>query len=358
MTALSPGANIGVLGGGQLGRMLAIAGANLGFNVHIFCPEEDSPAARVAASHWHADYTDEAALLAFADACDVVTLEFENIPAGAASKIASSGTAFWPGEKSLVMSQDRLDEKRYLNEIGIKTADYRPIHARAQLSDALQALGTSTILKTRRDGYDGKGQAVIRSAQDIPRAWEKIGGVPAILEAMVPFSCEISVIVCRTQSGETSTWAPPRNIHKEGILAQAIVPSGVDPKVETQARAHAVHLATALGYVGVLALEFFVMENGDLLANEFAPRVHNSGHWTPEGCQTGQFEQHIRAITGWPLGDTRRLFDIEMDNLIGAEGMTRAANLASNETLTLYGKHEARKGRKMGHITRRIDPRS
>ena len=358
MTPLAAGASIGILGGGQLGRMLASAGAALGFDMHIFCPEEDTPAARVAASHWQADYTDAAALLAFAKACDVVTLEFENVPVAAADVVAGSGTPLYPGARSLAVSQDRVTEKRFLNEAGIATADYVPIHARAQLIEALEALGGTAVLKTRRDGYDGKGQAWLRSPKDVGRAWSRLEGAPSILEAAVPFKCEISVLVARGANGETATWAPPRNIHKDGILVQSVVPSGVSAETQNEARALAVKLVDELGHVGVLALEFFVMKDGSLLANEFAPRVHNSGHWTPEICPTGQFEQHIRAISGWPLGDTSRMFDAEMDNLIGEAGVFDPAALKPNETLTLYGKREARKGRKMGHITRRLAPRT
>ncbi|MCL4143024.1 UNVERIFIED_CONTAM: hypothetical protein GTU68_024249, partial [Idotea baltica] len=258
------------------------------------------------------------------------------------------------GEQSLAVSQDRVVEKRFLNDAGIATAANIAIHARAQLTEALEELGGAAVLKTRRDGYDGKGQAWLRSPEDVPKAWARLEGEPSILEAAIAFECEISVLVARGANGETATWAPPRNVHEDGILAQSIVPSGVSKATQNEARAQAVKLVDALGHVGVLALEFFVMPDGSLLANEFAPRVHNSGHWTPEICPTGQFEQHIRAISGWPLGDTYRMFDAEMDNLIGEAGLYDPATLKPNETLTLYGKREARPGRKMGHITRRL----
>ena len=296
MTALPPGAVIGILGGGQLGRMLANAASQLGFDVHVFCPESDAPAARVAMKHWQADYSDSDALTGFARACDVVTLEFENIPVGAVEAIVATGTPLHPGAKSLALSQDRADEKAFLQSIGIATADYRIIDSDADIAPALAALGGKGVLKTRRDGYDGKGQAWLKNEADIAVGWESVGRAPCVL---------------------------------------------VD----------------ALGHVGVLALEFFVMADGRLIANEFAPRVHNSGHWTPEACQTGQFEQHIRAIAGWKLGDTHRLFDAEMINLIGTAGLVDPSSLAPNETLTLYGKREARAGRKMGHITRRLGAR-
>tara|TARA_R110000787_G_scaffold44093_14_gene108087 strand:- start:7900 stop:8979 length:1080 start_codon:yes stop_codon:yes gene_type:complete len=357
MTGLPPGAVIGILGGGQLGRMLASAASQLGFDVHVFCPEDDAPAARVAMKHWQAGYDDDAALSGFARACDVVTLEFENIPVSAVEAIAATGTPLHPGAKSLAVSQDRADEKAFLNSIGIATADYRTIDRETDIAPALAALGGKGVLKTRRDGYDGKGQAWLRAESDIPAGWQAVGGAPCVLEAAVAFEREISVIVARSSSGETASWAPPRNVHEEGILARSIVPSGLSLEVEVEARRQAVSLVDALGHVGVLALEFFVMADGSLIANEFAPRVHNSGHWTPEACQTGQFEQHIRAIAGWKLGDTHRLFDAEMLNLIGKAGLIDPAMLAPNETLTLYGKREARAGRKMGHITTRLGPR-
>ncbi|KCZ91865.1 5-(carboxyamino)imidazole ribonucleotide synthase [Hyphomonas johnsonii] len=357
MTALPPGTVIGILGGGQLGRMLAAAASQLGFDVHVFCPEADAPAARVAMKHWQADYTDDAALSGFARACSVVTLEFENIPVSTVEAIAATGTPLHPGAKSLAVSQDRADEKAFLNGIGISTADYRVIAAEADIAPALAALGGKGVLKTRRDGYDGKGQAWLKGEADIAAGWESVGRAPSVLEAAIAFDREISVIVARSSTGETASWAPPRNVHDNGILAQSVVPSGLDRAIEIEARRQAVALVDALGHVGVLALEFFVMADGSLIANEFAPRVHNSGHWTPEACQTGQFEQHIRAIAGWKLGDTHRLFDAEMINLIGEAGHVDPAGLAANETLTLYGKREARAGRKMGHITRRLDPR-
>ena len=357
MTALPPGAAIGILGGGQLGRMLANAASQLGFDVHVFCPESDAPAARVAMKHWQADYSDSDALTGFARACDVVTLEFENIPVGAVEAIVATGTPLHPGAKSLALSQDRADEKAFLQSIGIATADYRIIDSDADIAPALAALGGKGVLKTRRDGYDGKGQAWLKNEADIAVGWESVGRAPCVLEAAIGFQCEISVIVARSSNGETASWAPPKNVHEDGILARSTVPSGLDQTVEVEARRQAVMLVDALGHVGVLALEFFVMADGRLIANEFAPRVHNSGHWTPEACQTGQFEQHIRAIAGWKLGDTHRLFDAEMINLIGTAGLVDPSSLAPNETLTLYGKREARAGRKMGHITRRLGPR-
>jgi len=354
---IAPGRTIGIRGGGQLGRMLASAANQLGFDVHIFCPETDSPASRGARKTWNADYLDADAMREFAKSCDVVTLEFENIPVEATDLIASCGVALHPGPRSLAISQDRAEEKAFLNRIGIPTAPYEVIESAADIPPALKRVGGTGVLKTRRDGYDGKGQTWVRAADEAQAAWSAIGEAPAVLEAAIPFECEISVIVARSSAGQTLSWAPPRNMHEDGILARSVAPSGLSKAVETEAREKAMKLVDALDHVGVLALEFFVLSDGTLLANEFAPRVHNSGHWTPEACQTGQFEQHIRAICGWPLGDTRRLHDAEMRNLIGNEGLVDPTKLNADETLTLYGKRDARPGRKMGHITRRIAPR-
>lgn len=358
MTSLPPGARIGILGGGQLGRMLAMAGAQLGFDMFIYGPEDDPPAGRVAAGAVAADWDDAGALAAFAKDCDVVTLEFENVPVAALAAIEAAGTPVRPGAQSLSVSQDRATEKAFLQKTGIATTGFRVIDAQDDIVPALQALGGVGLLKTRREGYDGKGQAWVRLGHGgIAEAWSALGMRPCILEAPANFDCEISVLVARGVNGETRTWAPPRNTHRDGILATSVVPSGLPKAIEDDARVKAVRLAEALGHVGVMALEFFVLPDGSLLANEFAPRVHNSGHWTPEACQTGQFEQHIRCVAGWPLGDTHRLFDAEMENLIGAAGLVDPASLGPHDTLTLYGKHAARPGRKMGHITRRLGPR-
>lgn len=357
MRPLPPGATIGILGGGQLGRMMASAAAQLGFDVLIYSPEDDPPAGRVAAGAYQADWDDAEALAEFAAACDVVTLEFENVPVASVEVIEQAGKRVLPGARSLSVSQDRLTEKTFLNAHGIATAPFREIGSAADIAPALAELGGRGVLKTRREGYDGKGQAWVTSPGEAEAAWSKIGGAPAILEAAIGFDCEISVLVARSLTGATTSWAPPRNTHADGILAQSIVPSGLSKAVEDEARAKAMHLADALGHVGVLALEFFVLPDGTLLANEFAPRVHNSGHWTPEACKTGQFEQHIRCVAGWPLGDTYRLFEAEMINLIGEAGNVDPAKLGPEDVLTLYGKREARPGRKMGHITRRLAPR-
>ncbi len=357
MTPLPAGARIGILGGGQLGRMLALAGAGLGFDMLVYTPETDPPAGRVAARTFQADWNDSAALREFATACDAVTLEFENVPVATLEAIAAMGVPTRPGAGSLAISQDRAKEKAFLNEAGIATTPYTVIDAHADILSALPRFGGAGLLKTRREGYDGKGQAWVRNADEAMTAWQSLGFAPAVLEAIVTFECEISVLVARNARGEAASWAPPRNAHENGILARSVVPSGLPQAVEEKARTMALRLAERLGHVGVLALEYFVLPDGGLIANEFAPRVHNSGHWTPEASQTGQFEQHIRCVAGWPLGDTRRLFDAEMVNLIGEAGKLDPASLGPHDALTLYGKRDARPGRKMGHITRRLGPR-
>jgi 5-(carboxyamino)imidazole ribonucleotide synthase len=357
MTPLPAGARIGILGGGQLGRMLAVAGAGLGFDMHVFTPEDDPPAGRVAARTIQAEWIDLDALRDFAAACDAITLEFENVPVATLEALAAMGIPVRPGAGSLAVSQDRAREKAFLNATGIETARYAVIDSHEDILAALAGFGGEGLLKTRREGYDGKGQAWIRNPDEARAAWQNLGFAPAILESIIPFDCEISVLVARNVQGETASWAPPRNTHENGILAHSQVPSGLPPAVEDTARMMAMRLAERLGHVGVLALEYFVLPDGGLLGNEFAPRVHNSGHWTPEASQTGQFEQHIRCVAGWPLGDTRRLFDAEMINLIGEAGRLDPETLGPQDTLTLYGKRDARPGRKMGHITRRLGPR-
>ena len=353
MTALPAGSVIGILGGGQLGRMLASAAARLGFDVHVLAPEDSPPAARVAARHWQAAYEDETALRAFAAACDVISYEFENVPVASVDHLVSLGAVVRPGAKSLESSQDRLSEKRFLNSIGIETGRYEAVSSAEDLSDALDTLGGEGLLKTRREGYDGKGQARIRTGDDLDAAFAAIGSVPAILEAFVPYEREISVVIARTPEGETASFDPSRNEHGGGILRTSTVPCGLGGDVTGKARGLAETLARETGHVGVLALELFVLDDGTLLANEFAPRVHNSGHWTPEACLTGQFEQHIRAIAGWPLGPVTRVFDAEMQNLLGEEALSPPESFGTDAVVTLYGKRDAKPGRKMGHVVRR-----
>ena len=353
MSALPPGSTIGILGSGQLGRMLGSAAARLGFDVHIFAPDEDPPAARVAALHWQAAYDDEAALKDFADACDTITYEFENIPVASVNYLIGLGATVRPGAKSLEVSQDRLSEKRFLNEIGIETGRYEPVDTPEDLGQALDALGGKGLLKTRRDGYDGKGQTSVTAGDDLAAAFAEIGNVPAILEAFVPYEREISVVIARGADGATTAFEPSMNDHAGGILRTSTTPCGLSDDVIARARSLAETLAAETGHVGVMALELFVLEDGTLLANEVAPRVHNSGHWTPEACLTGQFEQHIRAVAGWPLGPVTRIFDVEMQNLLGEEALAPPDSYDADTVVTLYGKRDAKPGRKMGHVVRR-----
>lgn len=347
---LPPGAVIGMLGGGQLGRMMACAAAQLGYDVHVFNPEGESPAARVSASQTVADYLDETALTGFAAQCDVVTYEFENVPVEAVGILERAGVSVRPGAKALENAQDRLVEKRFLNAAGIQTVQFEQIDGPDDIAVALESMGGKGILKSRREGYDGKGQARIRIGDDVHAVWKSVGETPCIIEALAPFECEISAIVARSASGEIAAYEPSENTHADGVLRASTAPARVSDDVRQAAVDAASRLADALGYIGVLALEFFVLPDGRLLANEYAPRVHNSGHWTPEACETGQFEQHIRAVAGLPLGSPRRLFDVRMDNLLGEE----AIKAAGAPGVTLYGKGEPRPGRKMGHRVTRL----
>ncbi|MCR9268730.1 MAG: 5-(carboxyamino)imidazole ribonucleotide synthase [Hyphomonadaceae bacterium] len=353
MSALKAGATIGILGGGQLGRMLGGAAATLGFDVSIYCPEKDCPASRVASQHCIAEYTDIDALLGWAATCDAITYEFENVPVEAARALIEAGHLVRPGAKPLEVSQDRLVEKSFLRACGIATADFAEVNVAMDIAEPIKAFGGQGILKTRRDGYDGKGQARLEAGDDYEAAHKALKHAPCILEAMVPFEREVSIIIARDRNGEAICFDVPRNEHVNGILKRSVVPSGLSDEVALRAAESAKSLAAALDYVGVLALEFFVLEDGTLLANEFAPRVHNSGHWTPEACATGQFEQHMRAVAGWPLGPVTRFHDVEMLNLLGEEALVPPEVLAADGVLTLYGKRDAKPGRKMGHLVRR-----
>lgn len=353
MTALKAGATIGILGGGQLGRMLGSAAATLGFDISIYCPEEDCPAARVAARHTIGAYTDTDALLRWAETCDAITYEFENVPVEAAEALIAAGALVRPGAKALEVSQDRIVEKSFLRDCGIQTADFAQIDTASNIAAPIEQFGGQGILKTRRDGYDGKGQARLELGDDYDAAHKALKYAPCILEAMVPFELEVSVIVARDRAGDSICFDIPRNEHVNGILKRSVVPSDLSVDVAERAGKAAQALAHALDYVGVLALEFFVLADGTLLANEFAPRVHNSGHWTPEACATGQFEQHMRAVAGWPLGPVTRYHDVEMLNLLGEEALVPPEVLAADGVLTLYGKRDAKPGRKMGHLVRR-----
>ena len=356
---LPPGMTIGILGGGQLGRMLAIAAAKLGFACHIYCPDSRSPAFAVAGARTVAAYDDESALAAFADAVDVATFEFENVPAQSARYLATR-VPVRPGPKSLEVAQDRLAEKALMSELGIGTAVFAGIASISELYSAIGRTGRPAVLKTRRLGYDGKGQTVIRQGDDPRNAWRAIGEAPAILEAHVRFEREISVVLARSGSGEIRAFDIAENLHREGILEQTIVPAVIPDAIIASAVDVAASIADALGHIGVLAIEMFHLGGAEpdaLLVNEIAPRVHNSGHYTTDACSTSQFEQHIRAIAGWPLGETRRHSDVVMTNLIG-DAASRWLEIANDAgvSLHLYGKSDLRPGRKMGHVNR-VSPR-
>lgn len=343
---LAPGSTIGILGGGQLARMLALAGARLGLKVLIYDPAPDSPASQISPQITGA-WDDQAALTRFGEATDVITYEFENIPT-AALDLLEAHAPIHPGRNALATSQDRLTEKSFLRDLGIPVAPFAPVQTMDKLSDALDEIGAPAILKTRTLGYDGKGQARIKTVDDAVAALDAMAGAPAILEGFVDFSCEISVIIARGPDGATAAFDPGENLHEDGILRRTTVPASVDAQTQTDAKAMAGRIAEALGYVGVLGVEFFVTPTG-LAVNEIAPRVHNSGHWTQAACVTCQFEQHMRAVAGWPLGNGARHGDAIMENLIGSEVDTWPELATQNVSLHLYGKAEARPGRKMGH---------
>jgi 5-(carboxyamino)imidazole ribonucleotide synthase len=348
---LPPGSTIGILGGGQLGRMLSVAAARLGYRTHIFEPAAQPPAGDVAHRVTTAPYDDTGALAAFATSVDVVTYEFENVPAASLDRIEAL-RPIRPGRRALMVSQDRVAEKSFLNTLGLATAPWAQVDNRAGLDVALAQAGTPSILKTNRLGYDGKGQARLMSPADADAAFAAMQGAPAILEGFVPFIREVSVIAARGLDGSVAAFDPGENVHDGGILRTTTIPARLTASQRSDAVLIAARILTALDYVGVLGVELFVTPGG-LLVNEIAPRVHNSGHWTQNGCAVDQFEQHIRAITGWPLGDGSRHSDVVMENLIG-DDILKIPSLAREPgtALHLYGKAEARAGRKMGHVNR------
>ncbi len=356
---LRPGQTIGILGGGQLGRMLAMAAARLGFHTHIYEPGA-APAGEVAGNLTTAGYDDAKALEAFAKSVDVVTYEFENVPAEALDQIEAL-VPFRPNRRALAVSQDRLTEKTFLEEIGLKVAPFGAVDAgapdaAARLAQAMAAVGTPSILKTRRLGYDGKGQARIMAPHDAQTALDAMAGAEAILEGFVDFEREISVIAARGMDDRIACFEPGENLHRDGILHTTTVPARINPETRERAFGIAGTILAALDYVGVLGVELFVAD-GELIVNEIAPRVHNSGHWTEAGAVIDQFEQHIRAIAGWPLVDPIRHSDVVMTNLIGndVDGIDAIAG-EMGARIHLYGKAEARAGRKMGHVTRITGP--
>jgi 5-(carboxyamino)imidazole ribonucleotide synthase len=343
---------IGIIGGGQLGRMMAMAAARLNYHCIILEPQALCPAGEVATRQITAAYDDLAALDDLAASCDVVTYEFENVPVAAARHLAEKVTVY-PPAKALEVSQDRLTEKTFLNSCGIETARFHAVDNQDALEKALADFGGTGVLKTRRFGYDGKGQIVFHRGDSPAGAYERLGSAPLILESFVPFEKEISVIAARDADGRIECYDPAENVHLEGILHTSTVPATIDDATASAARDAAHRLLDALDYVGIIGIEFFVTTDGALIANEIAPRVHNSGHWTEAACIISQFEQHIRAVSGLPLGNPVRHSACIMQNLIGddileLEDWARETNVL----IHLYGKAEARAGRKMGHVTR------
>jgi 5-(carboxyamino)imidazole ribonucleotide synthase len=353
---LKPGATIGILGGGQLARMLALAAAPLGLRCHVYSPEKNSCAFDVVHAGTCASYEDETALGRFAGAVDVITYEFENVPAKTAAFLARRRPVL-PDPQVLETTQDRLVEKNFISALKIATAPYAPVHSAMQLAEGVTAVGLPAVLKTRRLGYDGKGQAKIAKGGDPVAAWRSVHNEPCILEGFIPFEREVSVVAARTRDGKVECFEVTENDHRDHILKTSRVPAKVTPAIAKQARQIATRIAKAFDYVGVLAVEMFVVRKGRrhiVLVNEIAPRVHNSGHWTIDGATVSQFEQHIRAIAGWPLGKPARLGQrVEMTNLIGTEinEATRWLTVPG-ASVHIYGKGEARARRKMGHVTR------
>jgi 5-(carboxyamino)imidazole ribonucleotide synthase len=351
---LKPGDTIGILGGGQLGRMLAMAAARLGLRCQVFSPDPDSPAFDVVLNATCAEYADVEALELFANDVDIITYEFENVPAASAMILAARRPVL-PDRKTLETTQDRLIEKNFVKQLGIGTADYAEVSSAAALRAAIAKIGLPAVIKTRRFGYDGKGQAIIRAGDDPDRVWDDLGTKSAILEAFVPFACEISVIAARSADGHVECFDVTENEHRDHILKISRAPAAIPEALAEQARTIAQKIANALNYVGVLAVEMFVVQKAGgakVLVNEIAPRVHNSGHWTLDGASISQFEQHIRAIAGWPLGKPVRHGPVTMTNLIGNDIDSYEQWLTvPGATVHLYGKGPARPGRKMGHVT-------
>ena len=350
---LAPGSAIGVLGGGQLGRMLAEAASKLGFDVVVLEREADSPAGRIAAKLIVGAYDDEAALAKLAAATGLVTYEFENVPAASVAWLAARGVQVAPGAKALAVAQDRFEEKTFLNAHGAPTVAFAPASTPAEAVQAVTAVGVPALMKTRREGYDGKGQRWVEHQADAEAAFADLGGVPVIVEAACDFVRELSVIAARGRDGATAVYPLAENHHEGGVLRRSIAPATASAALAEQAERIAARVLAGLDYVGVIGIELFELADGRLLVNEFAPRVHNSGHWTQDGCEVDQFEQHIRALAGWPLGPTRAIAGVEMLNLLGDEADGWARFAAEPESrIHLYGKREAKPGRKMGHVNR------
>jgi len=356
---LSPGDTIGIIGGGQLGRMLAMAAARLGLETCILEPQEDCPAAQVANRHLVFAYDDETGLGQLADLCNVVTYEFENVPVSA-GRYLEARSVLRPSSRALEIAQDRLSEKNFLNQCGVKTAGFRDVANQGDLEEVLASFYKKGILKSRRLGYDGKGQVLFDGVNNPSaiEALDRLHNVPCIFEQYIAFEREISIIAARGADGSFVAFDPAENTHRDGILRKCVVPANISEQTRENAVRIAKKLMDELAYIGVMGIEFFVADDGSLMVNEFAPRVHNSGHWSEAACTISQFEQHIRAIAGWPLGNTTRNFDCVMENIIGDEVSGLHLNPDNSSSLLhLYGKKEVRKGRKMGHLTR-LTPKS
>ena len=354
---LRPGGTIGILGGGQLGRMTAMAAARLGYRTHVFAGETDSPAAQVAAAATVASFADPAAVAQFAAAVDVATCEFENVPAAAMRRVAATRPVL-PRPEIIEIAQDRLREKNFLRSIGIVTADFREVGDPGQLAAAARELGRPAVLKTVRLGYDGKGQVLLDGSMPPEEAWQRMGAAHGILESFVDFRCEISVVLARAADGALAAYPPVENRHVHHILHTTVAPARLARETADEATAIARRIAERLDLVGVLAVEMFVTKAGAIIVNELAPRPHNSGHWTIDACMTSQFEQLVRTICGLPLGSTERHSDAVMTNLLGRDVENwRGALDEPDAKLHLYGKSKIRPGRKMGHVTRLL-PRS
>ena len=357
---LAPGSIIGILGGGQLGRMLSLAAARLGFKVHIYCPSPNGPAAQFADHEVNAPYDDLDAIKRFAQDCDVITYEFENVPQSSAA-VAAQIKPLHPNATALKTAQDRASEKTFIQDTAhVRVAPFAVVNTSAETKHALDEIGLPAVLKTRQFGYDGKGQAILKSDTDCDAAFAQLSGhnmdaeVPCVLEAFVPFKREVSIVAARNEKGETAAYPLTENVHKNHMLHTSVSPTTGD---NGQAQALAIKIMEALDYVGVMATEFFELEDGQLIVNEIAPRVHNSGHWTQDAGCVDQFELHIRAICGWPLGQTLPRFKMEMTNLVGDDVNDWEALAREDGTsLHLYGKSDPLPGRKMGHVNRVIDP--
>jgi 5-(carboxyamino)imidazole ribonucleotide synthase len=350
---LAPGSTIGILGGGQLGRMLAEAASRLGFDVAVLEREADSPAGRIAAHTIVAPYDDAEALEALAGLAGVVTYEFENVPAASVAQLAAMGVEVAPGARVLAVAQDRVEEKTFLNAHGVATVAFAAAATPAEATEAVACIGAPCLMKTRREGYDGKGQRWVEHVDKAAEVFAALGGKPVIVEAPADFVRELSVIAARGRDGATAVYPLAENHHEDGILRRSLAPASASAALADQAERIAAQILSGLDYVGVIGVELFELKDGRLLVNEIAPRVHNTGHWTQDGCEVDQFEQHIRAVAGWPLGPTRAFARVEMLNLLGDEVDAWPRYVAEPETrLHLYGKRGAKPGRKMGHINR------